>query len=316
MKKEKMSQTIRSAGDDRPKPILRLTILILTVWALALPNAFAQPEEVPADVLELQPGGYVYADYPGVFDDVEGDGITVEAWIYLTDKPEDGDHALSSVGQWMIFAKPGSYFVSISGMHVPQRGVILPDGSTWLNFGIGVQPDSLGWTWDARGESIPPELYPHSRWVHIAYQIVENNDEAHAYHYFEHVLISQSGPLEAMGRTLAPFLIGGTPIVNFTEGSEWGRLYESMLGYIDEVRVSKGFRYGTEWGNRIQPERKFRADGKTIALWRFEEGPETALYRDSSGNGYTLFPGGSLSVQPRGKLTTTWGALKRPSSMR
>lgn len=314
--KERMSQTIRSGEADRLKPRSPLAILAFTVWAFALPNAFAQPGGVPADVLKLQPGGYVYADYPGVFDDVEGDGITVEAWIYLTDKPEDGDHALSSPGQWIIFAKPGSYYVSISGMHVPQRGAILPEGSTWLNFGIGVQPDALGWTWDARGESIPPEFYPHSRWVHVAYQIVENNDEAHAYHYFEGVLISQSGPVEPMGRTPAPFLIGGTPVVNFTEGSEWGRLYESMQGYVDEVRVSKGFRFGTEWGKRMQPERKFRADGKTVALWRFGEGPEATLYRDSSGNGYTLFPGGSLSVQPRGKLTTTWGALKHPSSMR
>lgn len=314
--KEKISQTGLPGGAVRLKPVSRLTILILTVWAFALPRGFAQPEEVPADALKLKPGGYVYADYPGVFDDVEGDGITVEAWIYLTGKPEDGDHALSSVGQWIIFAKPGSYYVSISGMHVPQRGAILPDGSTWLNFGIGVQPDSFGWTWDDWGESIPPEDYPRSRWVHLAQQIVERNDEAHAYHYFERVLISQSGPLEPVGRTSAPFLIGGTPIVKFAEGSEWGRLYESMLGYVDEVRVSKGFRYGTERGNRIQPERKFRADGKTVALWRFEEGPAATLYRDSSGNGYTLFPGGSLSVSPRGKLTTTWGALKRPSSMR
>ena len=314
--KEKKSQTVRSAGAVRLKPISRLTILTLTVWAFALPHGFAQPEEVPADVLKLYPGGYAYADYPGVFDDVEGGGITVEAWIYLTGKPEDGDNELSTVGQWIIFAKPGSYYVSISGMHVPQRGAILPEGSTWLNFGIGVQPDALGWTWDARGESIPPELYPHSRWVHIAYQIVENNDDAHAYHYFERVLISQLGPVEPMGRTLAPFLIGGTPIVDFTEGSEWGRLYESMRGYVDEVRVSKGFRYGTERGNRIHPKRKFRADGKTIALWQFEEGPGAPLYRDSSGNGFALLPGGSLSVNTRGKLTTTWGALRRPSSMR
>ena len=306
----------KAIGDMDMREKISQTILTLTVWAFALPHGFAQPEEVPADVLELQPGGYVYADYPGVFDDVEGDGITVEAWIYLTDKPEDGDHARSSVGQWIIFAKPGSYYVSISGLHVPQRGVILPDGSTWLNFGIGVQPDSHGWTWDTRGESIPPEVYPHSRWVHVAYQIVENNDEAHAYHYFEGILISQSGPVEPMGRTPAPFLIGGTPIVKFVEGSEWGRLYESMRGYVDEVHVSKGFRYGTERGNRIQPERKFRADRKTIALWKFEEGPGAPLYRDSSGNGFALFPGGSLSVDPRGKLTTTWGALKRPSSMR
>ena len=114
-----------------------------------------------------------------------------------------------------------------------------------------------------------------------------------------------------MGRTLAPFLIGGTPIVNFAEGAQWGRLYESMHGYIDEVRVSRGFRYGTVLGNRIQPKRKFRTDRKTIALWRFDEGPDARLYRDFSGNGYALIPGGSLSVSPRDKLTTTWGALKR-----
>ena len=148
--KEIRSQTGLPGGAFRLKSVSRLTILILTVWAFALPC------------------GYVYADYPGVFDDVEGDGITVEAWIYLTDKPNDGDHGLGSVGQWIIFAKPGSYYVSISGMHVPQRGVILPDGSTWLNFGIGVQPDSFGWTWDDWGESIPPGDYPRSCWVHLA----------------------------------------------------------------------------------------------------------------------------------------------------
>lgn len=306
-----ISAIIQPARAVRRNSTSPLIILTLAVWVFVAPHTFAQLEEVPPDVLKLQPGGYVHADYPGVFDDVEGDGITVEAWIYLTNQPKDGDHSRTSEGQWIIFAKPGSYYVSITGKHLPELGVILPDGSTWVNFGIGVQPDSLGWTTRAWGTSIPPEDYPRSRWVHLAQQIVENNNEAHTYHYFERVLDSESRPLEPMGRTLAPFFIGGTPIVNFTEGSQWGRLYQSMRGYIDEARVSRGFRYGTEPGNRIQPERKFRADGKTIALWRFEEGPGAALYRDSSGNGYTLSPGGSLSVQPRGKLTTTWGALKR-----
>ena len=309
--KEKISQTIQSAEAVKLKSVSPVAILTLTVWAFALPHAFAQPEDVPADVLKLQPGGYVYADYQGVFDDVEGDGITVEAWIYLTDQPKDGDYSLTSEGQWIIFAKPGSYYVSISGKHLPELGVALPDGSTWLNYGIGPQPDSLGWTYRANRLSILPEHYPRSRWVHVAQQIVEDNDEVHAHHYFERILRSQSGPLEPMGRTLAPLLIGGTPIVNFAEGAQWGRLYESMHGYIDEVRVSRGFRYGTVLGNRIQPKRKFRADRKTIALRRFEEGPGARLYRDSSGNGYALIPGGSLSISPRGKLTTTWGALKR-----
>ena len=59
---------------------------ILLVF-LVTENTFAQPEEVPRDVLELRPDGYAYADYPGVFDNANRDGITIEAWIYLTDKP-------------------------------------------------------------------------------------------------------------------------------------------------------------------------------------------------------------------------------------
>ena len=62
--------------------------MILTVYLLIALHAFAQPEEVPPDVFEAQPGGYLYADYPGVFDNIEGDGITIEAWIYLTARPK------------------------------------------------------------------------------------------------------------------------------------------------------------------------------------------------------------------------------------
>ena len=70
-------------------------------------------------------------------------------------------------------------------------------------------------------------------------------------------------------------------------------------------------------GNRIQAERQFRADGKTIALWRFKEGPGAALYRDSSGNGYTLFPGGSLSVTSSRQVNYNMGCPKtRPAVLR
>ena len=71
---------------------------ILLAAILVVPNASAQPEEVPPDVFEAQPGGYLYADYPGVFDDAEGDeafgdGITVEAWVYFTGPPARPDLA-------------------------------------------------------------------------------------------------------------------------------------------------------------------------------------------------------------------------------
>ncbi len=66
-------------------------ILISIVWLILTQHAYAIPETVPRDVLTLRPDGYVYADHPGVFDDAEGEGITIEAWIYLTERPQDGD---------------------------------------------------------------------------------------------------------------------------------------------------------------------------------------------------------------------------------
>ena len=96
-------------------------IATFIILILAAPSVIAQHESVPRDVLELRPGGYAYADYPGVFDKlrrVDHDGITVEAWIYLTGMPEDAnyqDDNYRGSGQWVIFAKPGSYYTVIRG---------------------------------------------------------------------------------------------------------------------------------------------------------------------------------------------------------
>ena len=54
------------------------SIAIFMVSFLISPLAFSEHEAVPLDVLELAPGGYVYADYPGVFEEIEGDGLTFE----------------------------------------------------------------------------------------------------------------------------------------------------------------------------------------------------------------------------------------------
>ena len=63
------------------------SLMALLVWLIVSQGAVAQ--EVPDDLLELRPGGYAFADYPGVFDAIDGEGITLEAWIYLTDLPLD-----------------------------------------------------------------------------------------------------------------------------------------------------------------------------------------------------------------------------------
>ncbi len=289
------------------------SIFTLIACFLVVLHAFAQPEEVPLDVLELRPGGYVYADYPGVFDNIEGDGITIEAWVYLMARPEDGAYTLPEVreGQWIIFAKPASYYVVIRGRNLLSALETRdPKGSSFVHFATAGQPTAKGVP--GGGGAIVrllPEEYPLSLWVHIAYQIVGSKHETNRMYYFDQKYFGKGHKATAIGRTPAPLLIGGTPLVKFKEGAEWGDKYESMKGYIDEVRISEGFRYAP--GGEINVQRHFLADAQTIALWRFEEGPGASSYADASGNDYTLFAGGSLSVHPRDRVATTWGSIKR-----
>ena len=259
-------------------------------------------------MLEARPGGYVYADYPDVFDAIEGDGITIEAWIYLIERPGVGAGGFHSNGNWLIVDKPGSYYVYISGRipHVWHRA--FPKGTTLLSFGLLRQPKP-GWDRFVSVAMIPPEEFPLARWVHVAFQIVGEKHNTRRIGFYDRTRIS-AGPLgDVIGRTEAPLLIGGPKLVTFENARPWGREFESMKGYIDEVRVSEGWRYAE--GAEIQQKRRFRADAKTIALWRFEERPGAPFYADSSGNDYTLVAGGSLAVHPHGKLATTWGSLKR-----
>ena len=160
------------------------------------------------------------------------------------------------------------------------------------------------------GRVIPPHDFPLKRWVHIAYQIavkrkISQFTQKISYNGGNSTGIGSFG--SAMGRTDAPLLIGGTKHVTLRNGYSWGHKCGSMKGYIDEVRGSKRFRFGEEPRRKIRPKRRQRANGRTIALWRFEEGPGSHIYQDSSGNGYTLLSGGSLATAflLPDKLTTT-----------
>ncbi len=153
---------------------------------------------------------------------------------------------------------------------------------------------------------ILPHDFELKRWVHIAYQIAVKGNNTQQISYYDGGWGGGSFG-SAMGRTDEPLLIGGAKRI----GHYWEHEYGSMKGYIDDVRVSKGFRYSRERGSKIRPKRRLRSDERTIALWRFEEGPGATRYADSSGNGYTLRAGGSLAVDSRGKLATMWGRMKR-----
>ena len=127
-----------------------------------------------------------------------------------------------------------------------------------------------------------PASFPLKRWLHIAYQLVVKKDGTHRTEFIDRFGEGRSRFSGKMGRTEAPLFIGGAPTVTF-ENDEWGTwntdffgnpILESMKGYIDDIRITKGWRYGP--GN-IRPQRKFRVEERTIALWRFEEGPGAPL---------------------------------------
>ncbi len=287
--------------------------IILIAILLAAKTASAQHEEVPPDVFEAASDGFLYADYPGVFDDAEGDeafgdGITVEAWVYFTGHPPDRMSPHS--GHWIIVAKPGSYYISLAGRTL-SRGIDRerPEGHTRLIFAVESQPEEDLTGRGSAAHEIQPEQFPLSRWVHIALQIVVKKDGTHSTEFYDRHGDVKRRDNVPMGRTEAPLLVGGAPFITFNVGSTWGNEFGAMKGYIDELRISKGWRYVPK-GN-IHPKRNFRVDDRTIALWRFEEGPGAPFYRDSSGNDCTLFPAGSLDVKPLSKMNITWGSLKQ-----
>ena len=47
--------------------------------------------------------------------------------------------------------------------------------------------------------------------------------------------------------------------------------FNSMKGWIDEIRITKGWRYDTN-KKTINPSRRFLMEENTLALWHFDEG--------------------------------------------
>ncbi len=273
--------------------------LISIMWFASY--AHAVPYHIPPDVFEAKPSGYLYADYPGVFDDFEPDGLTIEAWVYFDNHP--GDHDGEEGAYWFVLGKPGSYFFTLKGRVRTNDGDMdWPNGTVWVEFRRELQHDDpRRRAWGIARRRIERDVFPRRSWIHPATEFRNN-------WFFDKRLFATSGTADAIARVDTPFLVGGFMYIQMPSG-EWGHLFENMEGYIDEVHVSRGLRYGR---NREQsrPPRHFRRDDSTIALWRFAEGPGATIYRDSSENGYHLVPGGSLAVGSHGMITTLWGNIK------
>ncbi len=261
-------------------PILSLLILLFINQTMA--------QEVPEGVLALQPGGYAFTEKTKDFSAFTDEGITVEFWFYLTDIPKD------YYQPWSLFYKRNEYSIIIRGKNINRDDL---DGTTHIIYrlhgigssassGIGISPEA------------PPEKRILNRWIHVAYQIrgekivydaVFLDGEIHGLNIPHH---------DKFQKANSPLFIGGD-----TDHSS----IDSIEGWIDEVRISRGWRYERK---PITPKREFESDEKTIALWHFDEPFGATSWEDSSGNGHTLFAGGTTRVENKGKLVSTWGIIK------
>lgn len=145
---------------------------------------------------------------------------------------------------------------------------------------ISVSPDN----WFSNDESVADRFLDTpcvvtgeiSPWTHLAY--VADEDEGRL--YLQGKLVAKGArpkPHRTSQFPNPPTWIGASPepMVSKT------KTQYHFLGLIDELRMSRGVRYTTDF----EPATRWNPDEQTIALYHFDEQSGEVL-RDSSGNGY------------------------------
>ena len=230
--------------------------------------------------------------------------FTVEAWIYPTTPPTNGNTLLTILHQQVRMIIVNDEFQPLlnnlaNGLNIdPPKGDLILLMSAYIDGELGRRVPF----------PIPLEL---NQWHHIAYQ---SNGPHTTMIVNDFVAIWPHGfPLGHNASRPLDFVLGGFgKIIEQPVGWFW----DSFPGCIDEVRISTEARYDVEKKD-FMPDDKFKNDAKTAALWHFDEPGGTREFSDASGNAYhlegkngarTSIP---LAVEAEGKLTTTWGRLKQ-----
>ena len=254
-------------------------------------------------VLDFETFGYLLPDGT--------DEFTFEAWIYPTTPPDNKDTLLTILHQQVRMVIVNDefqpYLNDLANLHniEPLKGDLILLINAYRFGGANA------------GRTIPfPFPLALNQWHHIAYQ--SKGDEKITI-VNDLVGIWQDGA--PLGRVvfLRPqdFVLGGFGKIIEIPGrppakSFWG----SFTGYIDEVRISTEARYDVD-KKGFMPDEKFKNDAKTAALWHFDEPGGAQEFLDASGNANHLEGkngaqiGDALAVEPQGKLTVTWGRLKK-----
>ena len=235
------------------------------------------------------------------------DEFTIEAWVYPTKHPDKRTSAGILSQQVQITVVSDKY----DGYQQLKKSIDWQDGYLLLIMTAHV----AGWGGGGVNPFFPMTISP-NQWHHIAYQAKREETIT---------IVNELSKTLPQGTTIGhdlskfwrpkDFTLGG-----FGEKIELpnapDRFWGSFTGYIDEVRISTVARYDVR-KNSFMPNEKFKNDGKTVALWHFDEPGGARQFSDASRNAYHLVgkngakAGIPLAVKPTGKIATTWGQLKR-----
>lgn len=286
--------------------------IICAFVALSIPmlaNALPPPSPAGGNYLILD-GKDDYAELNfnsfGILLPKGTDEFTVELWVYPTIPPDFNITASILNQQVMIDVvsndHPGYQFVKKSIIW-NKRDLLLI-----------ARAHVAGWGGNARAPFLPITLKP-NQWNHIAYQAKWRQTAV-----IVNDVVKTFGQGVTIGTDLSKFwrpkdfTIGGFG-KKIAPPNVGGFFSDSFAGYIDEVHISSVARYDTK---KVSiPDRKFKKDRETIALWHFDGQHKTEIFSDSSGNSYHLTGKNGaritnpLAIQVQGKLTSIWGQLKR-----
>ena len=260
--------------------IYRQTLICIFLMTLIQLSARALPPPSPAGggMLRLDEKHDYVATTEAWFPDKQFKGLTAEAWIYFEEPPEHGTF-------WSIIGQEGRFNL-----------VILNNGNTTLG--------TWGYAEGAAGSlTFGGFTLPTKEWIHVTAIY-----DAGAGMGFNGKGGNWCCPRGHLIKTNKPLRIGGI-ISQDKNRSHFIGDNVKVRGYIDEVRISNVVRYvGPEWE---VPKGRFGVDKHTISLWHFDEAPGAKRFKDTSGNSHDLWRDGVLAVKAQGKLTTTWGKLKK-----
>ena len=285
-----------------------LTCLFLLVLIPLSAKAF--PPDSPAGGNYLVLDGvddYAVLDFKtfGVLFPKDTDEFTVEMWVYPTTPPDLDTHAMILSQQVRMNVANGDQ----EGWEDDKKRMDWQKGDLILMLRAHLD---IG-----RGGAVTPfhsvALSP-NQWHHIAYQ-AKGRETATIVNDYVHISPQSTTLAHDLSKFKRPkdFTLGGFgKKIEFHEGYFWG----SFAGYMDEVRISTVARYDVS-KDGFTPGGKFKKDKETLALWHFDEPGGRRIFSDASGNDHHLVgengarTGIPLTVEPHGKLTTTWGRLKQ-----